>query len=428
MPRVAVITIAVVAVLGFGWVTRAFASPSRRGVTQKRFENAERVDLAGLATIELPSSFKPAGRGWGNSREGHFSPATLDQHRDDYQVMFRFEEGQHHVLGGYLADPVLLNVTLYNPGRPKPDATKITATTIQKFYPPVNADWPRFNAHFEAQRWFPDVVTGDAVTRAAATGEGRGDDVVAGPPERWLVIHVDPTRRIRVDFYALRKMYSVDDARALVRRVAESVQTTPKLAAMFDAVHGVEAREDAKFERTVNDALAALSQCGIRSMGPGMTAWSDRCASWLSEDRRFLRLARTMGRIPLASATGRWQDAPEFRVALPAGRSAKLIGPPDFRMAQLFWDEPRRRWSIGGFGDHLSDDDDLDADLIEAIVPRLRDRTSVHLLALASYDLKFWPERVAVPEFLAESDRVAAALRQGKVVPGVRAVEYEFER
>jgi hypothetical protein len=428
MLRVAVISISFASVLGLGWVTRALASPWRGVVVQSRFENQERVDLAGLATIELPASFKPVGRGWGNSRPGHFDPAPLDQHRDDYQIMFRFEEGQHHVLGGYLADPVMLYVTLYNPNRQKPDATRINATTIQKFYPPVNTDWPRFNAHFEAQRWLPDVVTGDAVTRAAATGEGRGDNVVSGPPARWLVIHVDPTRRIRVDLYAWQTKYSVDEARALVRRIAESVQTTPKLVAMFEATQGVDAREEAKFDQSVHDALAALSQCGIRSMGPGMTAWSDRCASWLSDDRRFLRIARTMGRLPLASATDRWQGAPEFKVVMPAGRSAKLVGPPDFRMAQLFWDEPRRRWSIGGFGDHLYDDDNLDADLVKAVVPRLRDRASVHLVALASYDLKFWPERVAIAEFLSEADRVDAALREGKVVGGVRAKAYEFEQ
>ena len=113
---------------------------------------------------------------------------------------------------------------------------------------------------------------------------------------------------------------------------------------------------------------------------------------------------------------------------MPTGRSPKLIGPPDFRMAQLFWDEPRRRWSIGGFGDRLFDGDAIDADLMEAIVPRLRDRASVHLIALANYDLRFLPERVAIPEFIAEADRVAKALREGKVVPGVRAAPYEFER
>jgi hypothetical protein len=68
----------------------------------------------------------------------------------------------------------------------------------------------------------------------------------SGPPERWLVVHVDPTRRIRVDLYAWRTMYSVDEARALVRRAAESVQTTPKLAELFDGVNGAESREDAR--------------------------------------------------------------------------------------------------------------------------------------------------------------------------------------
>ena len=320
MLRTSVLAVTVASVLGLGWVTRAFASPWRRVVMQKRFEKAERVDLAGLASIELPPSFKPVGRGWAGTRAGNFSPETLDQHRDDYQITFRFEQGQYNMLGGYLADPVLLHVTLFNPNKSKPDATKITFTTIPKFYPPVNDDWPRFNAHFDAQRWLPDVVTGDAVTRAAATGEGRGDNVVAGPPLRWLVIHTDPTRRIRVDLYVWRKMYSVDEARALVRRVAESVQTTPRLAEMFDAVKNVEAREDAKFEKTVSDALAALQQCGIRSMGPGMVAWSDRCASWMSENRYYLRLARTVARIPLSATKERFNGAPFWQVELPEGR------------------------------------------------------------------------------------------------------------
>ena len=164
----AVITIAVVSMLELGWVTRAFASPWRRVVMQKRVEKAERVDLAGLASIELPPSFKPVGRGWDGTRDGHWHVETLDQHRDDYQITFRFEQAQHQVLGGYLANPVLLHVTLFNPNMPKPDATKITFTTIFKFYPPVDNDRPRLDAHFEAQRWLPEVVLGDAVMRSAA--------------------------------------------------------------------------------------------------------------------------------------------------------------------------------------------------------------------------------------------------------------------
>ena len=427
MSRLFLISLVIASMLGLGWVTRAFASPWRRAVIQKRFEKAERVDLAGLASIELPPSFKVAGRGWSNQRKGHFDVATLDQHRDEDEIMFRFEQGQHHVLGGYLADPVLLNVTLYNPAKPKPDATKITATTVQKFYPPVNTDWPRFNAHFDAQRWLPDVVTGDAVTRAAATGEGRGDNVVAGPPLRWLVIHVDPTRRIRIDLFAWQKMYSVDEARALVKRIAESLQTTPKLAALFEGIKDNEAREEAEFDKLVSGALAQLGQCGIRSIGPEMVAWSDRCASWLSEDRRFLRLARPIGRIPLAAATGRERGVPKFRIELPAlptdprGKSA-------LRVAMLFWDDATNGWKVAGI-DHEHDEwEHIDRPLVSAIVLRLKDRASAHLVAFEAHDLRFFPQHLVVERFITEADHITAALREGRVVSGVRGEAFAFER
>jgi len=386
-----------------------------------------RVDLAGLASIELPSGFAPVGRGQSGPRTGHFDPATLNQHRNDYQITFRFEQAQRTLPGGRLANPVLLHVTLFNPGRSKPDATKIGFTTVAQFYPPAGNDRPRLDAHFAAQRWLPDVVTDDAVTRAAATNERLGDSVASGPPERWLVIHVDPARRIRVDLYAWRTMYTVDDARTLVRRAAESVQTTPKLAELFDGLGGAESREDARLETTLRAALDALRQCDIRSMGPGMVAWSDHCASWLSSDQRYLRVARTIGRIPLAAATPGWQVAPNYPITLPAGRSTRLTDPSEFRLAQLFWHDGAKGWAISGFGDRHHADDAPDAPLILAIVPHLRDRASVHLLALASYDLQRAPDRIALAEFIAESDRVAEALRDGRVVPGVRAERFGFE-
>jgi len=388
----------------------------------------ERVDLAGLASVELPADFKPVGRGQDGPRLGHFDPATLDRHRNDYQITFRLEQAQRTLPDGRLANPVLLHVTLFNPAKPKPDPTRIGFTTISQFYPRAGNDRVRLDAHFAAQRWLDDDVTGDAWTRTAATNEGRGDDAASGPPERWLVIHVDPARRIRVDLYAWRSMYSLDDARALVRRVAESVRTTPKLAELFGGISGAEAPDDDSFEATVRSALTALSQCGIRSIGPGMVAFSDRCASWLSDDRRFLRVARAMGRIPVAATKGDGRSVPELQVDVPSGRSARLVGQSDFRMAQLYWHDVVKGWVIGGFGEPLHTDDAHDPPLITAITPYLRDRTSVYLVAMASYDLRRSPDRVAIAEFLAEADRVIAALREGKVVlPGVRAKPFSFE-
>ena len=418
------------ALLGLGIATRTAASPWRRTLIMKRFEQPARVSLAGLASIELPPSFKPVGRGQDGSRSGRFDE-SLDQHRDDYQITFRFEQGQHHVLGGYLADPVLLQVTLFNPNAPKPDASKITFTTIPRFYPPVDNDAPRLQAHFDAQRWLPEERTGEksaeVVTRVAATGEGRGDNLSSGPPARWLVIHVDEARRIRIDLYTWRKMYSERDARALVKRIAESVEVTPKLGELFAGVAGAEARDAARFEKSVADALAALSKCGVRSMGPGMVAWSDRCASWLSENRRLLRIARPLGRIPLSTPVESWQSVPEFKVALPEGRSPKLTGPVDFRLAMIFWDTKFKRWDTAGFGEHLHDDDAREFPLIAAITPRLKDRMSAYVFALASYDLEYWAERVAIEEFLAEADRVRAALGEGRLVAGLKAAAFVFE-
>src|SRR5215217_4465532 len=97
---------------------------------QQPVPTTERVDLAGLASIELPSSFKPVGRGQDGPRLGHFDAATLDQHRNDYQITFRFEQAQHPTARGPLANPALLHVTLFNPGKPKPDARRISFTTI----------------------------------------------------------------------------------------------------------------------------------------------------------------------------------------------------------------------------------------------------------------------------------------------------------
>jgi hypothetical protein len=396
-------------------------------ITQQPLPTTERVDLAGLATIELPAGFGAVGLGQDGPRIGRFDLAAPDRRRNDYQITFRFEQGQRTLPGGKLANPVLLHVTLFNPAKPKPDAMRIGFTTIPQFYPPAGNDRPRLDAHFAAQRWLDDVVTDDAVTRSAAANEGRGDSVASRPPERWLVVHVDPTRRIRVDLYAWRSLYSVDGARTLARRVAESVQTTPKLAELFGGVDDAEASDDARFEAIVGSALAALSRCGIRSIGPGMVAFSDRCASWLSDDRRFLRVASAMGRIPVAATKGDGRSVPELQVEIPPGRSTKLASQAAFRMTQLFWHDAVKGWVIGGFGEPLHNDDATDAPLITAITPYLRDRTSVYLVAMASYDLRLSPERAAIAEFLAEADRIATALREGTVVPGVRATRFVFE-
>jgi hypothetical protein len=364
----------------------------------------------------------------------HFEPETLDRHRDTRQISFRFEQAQHRNMGGYFEDPVLLVVTLFNPALPPPEPSPIGHANIERFYPPVD-DEPRRVLHFGAQRWLPELRSGAAVTHAAATNEGRGDNLVSGPPERWLVIHVDPERRVRVDLYAWRKAYALADAQALARRAAESVRATPRLAALFDAAPGADAREEERFEQTVAGALARLRACGNDPLVPGTTWFSDdgRCAAWLSEDRRWLRLARAMGRVPLAAARPRRPDdpgdAPRFaEVRIPPGRAAALVGPPDYTLAMLFWDTARAGWAVEGVAEWLDAGEREPNPLLEAIWLRLRERDAIHLVSLARYDLRFSPDRVAIEAFLSEADRVARALAAGEVIPGVPVEGVTFGR
>jgi hypothetical protein len=51
----------------------------------------------------------------------------------------------------------------------------------------------------------------------------------------------------------------------------------------------------------------------------------------------------------------------------------------------------------------------------------------VYVVALSSYDLERSPDHVTIADFLAEADRIAAALRTGTIVPGVRATPFVFE-
>jgi hypothetical protein len=328
-------------------------------------------------------------------------------------------------MGAHFRNPVLLTLTLYNAARPTPGADDLTYTTVAQFYPPVNDDPPRFAAHFAAQRWLPDVVTGAAVTRAAATNEGRGDNLVSGGPARWLVIHLDPVRRVRVDLWAWQRAYALDAARSLVRRVAGSVEVTPRLAELFAGVETRDARVAARFTRAVSDAVARLRRCGIATVAPGSVARSGACAVWLSPERRDLHVARAVGRAPLASATRRAGGPPEFRVAEPppSGRPASLIGPSDFRLAMLYWDESVGRWALEGLGPRMEDDDALrESPLVSAIAAGLADRASAHLLCLARHDLEFHADRVDLDAFFFECDRVASALRAGTLLPGAKAV------
>lgn len=407
----------------------AFADSSDTKMFFKKSEQVSPVNLADVATVQLATGFQPIGPGSISTKTTRgFNPASLEFYPNDQLITFRFEKDQKRNMGGYTEDPILMNVTLFNAALSDAETMRISGTTIAKFYPPVD-DVPRKSAHFEAQRWLPDTRVGTAVTRVAETNQGRGDNLVSAPPARWLVIHVDPVRKVRVDLYAWQKKYSLDEARTLVQKTAESVQKTPKLAELFASVKTVDARVASKHMTAVASTITKLKPCGITTLKPNETVFSGECGAWMSESQRYIHVARSIGRVPRPAATRKGSNVPDFNVVpMPPGKPAELIGEPDFQLVMFYWDAAKNKWSIEELNSTMYDEEPRLSPLVTAIGSRLVDHASVYVVSLARYDLQFHADRTAVAEFLSESQRVATALRAGKVISGVLATPYTFAR
>ena len=389
----ALATVAVVA-------TCTVASPWRRELRDKRLDEARPVDLEGLGSARLAPTFHAAGGVRGD-------PSAMLR-GDARGVTFRFEQGQHHLLGGYLANPVLLDVTLLAAPAAGAAPPRIEHTTVDKFYPPAD-DPPRLAAHFAAQRWLPDVRTGGALTRVAATGEGRGDDVSSGPPERWLAIHLDPARRVRVDLWAWRSAYSADEARALVQQVAASVTTAPALDAFLGNIAAEDRRRDERRRVAPGEAATILRRCGVTGLAPGKASIGATCVAHLSADSLALRVVALVGRVPRPADDGAPARIPQFDLAPDA---------PTYAVVLAFWNG--ERWRTGGLQYSLGRDDE-EHPVLDALATRLTDRGSVYLLRSFWVDFQHYPEGVddLVP-FLDETERQAELLRGGTLIPGVR--------
>jgi hypothetical protein len=386
---------------------RPLVIPWRRALAFRRLDDAATVDLDGVATASLPPTFHPVGivntgrRRWFGGRT-----TSLEYHLDETRFTFRFEQGQHTTAGGYSADPVLLDVTLFARDVSAAEVARVEHTTIGRFYPPVNDDAPRLSAHFAAQRWLPS----DGGTHVAATNEGRGDDVASGPPERWLAIHVDPARRVRVDLYAWRSAYTRDEAVALVRRVAAGLAATPALQAHFDAIATFDARMAARHDRALAAAEEQLAACGVGTLVPGRILEGERCIVRLSENRRALLVVRFLGTAPMAAATFEPHLWPEFPL---------VEGAPDHRVMTLFWRPARGEWDVSGLQHTMSWDEDPNDPVRAAMIARVGGRDRVGLVRVAEWDLEFHPDAVDVDAFLASAARAEEALRTGTLLRGV---------
>ena len=392
--------------------TCTVGSSWRRDLRNKRLDEARPVDLDGYGSVRLAPTFHAAG--------SVPSDSSAIVRADSGGVTFRFEQGQHTVLGGYYANPVLLDITLLPAPVPRGPAPRIDRTTINKFYPPVD-DPPRLAAHFAAQRWLPDVRdpdnSGGAITRVAATNEGLGDNVVKGPPERWLAIHLDPARRVRVDLYAWRSAYSADEARALVRQVAATATVTPRLDEFLAEIVAEDRRKAERSKAAPREAEAILRRCGVARLVTGEASIGTTCVAYLSAGSRELRVAVLLGLVPFAASRGRPDQVPQFAVAPDA---------PNYGVSLMWWNGTR--WAVEGLQYSLAGES-LSHPVLDALAARLTDRTSVHVLQTYVVDFQYHPDLVDnLGPFLAEAEQHAAALIAGTLLPGLRGTPARLDR
>lgn len=207
----------------------------------KKLNQRARVELDDLAGASLPPTFRCQGLVNSGAR-AYFDGDTVppERHFDDRQATWRFVQGQFNDTGGHRTYPAILDVTLFNPTLPEAELLPITATTVGRFYSNMESTPP-----FAELEWTRVDSAGGTETRALA---GR-DVYTAGHPERWLVIHVDPARRARVDLYVWKSAYRLDEAWQLARTVAATLEATPRLLPHFESVLGRRQVEVQAFER-----------------------------------------------------------------------------------------------------------------------------------------------------------------------------------
>lgn len=219
--------------LGIGGLVALFALISKdvwwhQDLVFKRLGTRARVDLNGLGSAELPVTFRPVGRVGPHTRPigGAGDDSLAAPAPGSVRITWRFVQGQFNDLGGYAADPALIDISFFDPALPAAELAAVRSTTINRFYSPMD-DAP----DFATLAWARRESSGAATTRALAMN----DHYQAGNPPRWLVIHIDPERRVRVDLFAWQSAYSLNAAMALARSVAAGAQPGSGLGDYFGA-------------------------------------------------------------------------------------------------------------------------------------------------------------------------------------------------
>ena len=373
-----------------------------------------RIDLMHLGSIELSDGFQLLGMADVGDRPSAYTLQKIvapEFIEDRVAATFLFEKDPSVDWGGYVRDPVLLTLTLYDPLAHAIDPAAMLAFRVHRYYSPVEGetipvDSPRWQSASEAAlswRWLE--MDDDTETR-------------------WAVVLIDPARRLRLDFFVWKKKYDLDEARALLRAAAESVRVTPALAEHFQRAASYEERMAAGAEQRLAEVEKALAPLGSRRLQPGEPVVTALGAALLDRERRTVTVARTLGALPLAADTKR---GPHARPTIPltlqpgqyvAGRGT-VDGLPNLEITVLYWDGGAGRWRASEVQTRTAREDEALPPLLAWIAERLTDRESAHLLRVGAFRLAPTErDPIPLPDFLHSAQVYETDLAAGRIIAG----------
>jgi hypothetical protein len=401
------------------------ASCAPRELKDRKLDQRTAVDLDGIGSVSLPPTFKLQGIVNSGDRNWFGGETTsLEYHLDKRRISFRFEQGQHTRVGGYSANPVLMDVTLFNDTVSVAEMSRIDSTTIDIFYSPTG------RSTLSDVEWLPDARSGAALTRAGKVAK----TVASDDAERWLVIHVDPSRRTRVDFYAWTRVYTVAEATKLVSDVAASAARTPALAKHFADIDTFDERMERRRDAKLAELATQLEWCGIGLLAAGKVSWGTDCAAHLTENRRFLSVGRYLGSAPLSAAQHDPRFRPSFPMAFKGGEfpsaGGTVDGLPHLDIHMYYWDQKTSAWTVAGlqalapsekFG---SDEDRAQAEILERLSKAASaKRDSAQLWLFHYVDVMFRADEVSLAPFLERAALYERALAEGRIITNVRVTK-----
>ena len=404
-----------------------------RELRDRRLKERVDVPLDGVASVRMPPTFEHAGIVNSGKRTWFGGETTnLEYHLDEGRITWRFEQGQFNRVGGHQANPVLLDLTLYPASASAADIARVDSTTIDIFYSPSG------DRRFEDVQWLAPsgAAASDAtapVTRIAALeGPMAPDD-----EPRWLAIHTDPARRVRVDFLAWRKAYTREEIERLLPDIAASAAPTSALQAHFDAIPTFDERMKARHAAKLAELESQIAAgCDVKALVPGRSVFGKDCVVWLGESRRDLGVGRFLGRVPRSVARADQFGKLDFPLGTLEGLPAPSGGGsvdarPNLDIRIFHWADGKwvpaelQAMSSGDAPERETPDWAIVQSLERAPASA---RESVWLWSMQYYDVEFHPDKIDIPAFFARAAAYERALAEGRIVTGVQATKGELPK